>query len=120
MFEDISTGRDENGVVFSLIARRLKAMADPARIRILHSLCGGERNVSQLVSGTGFSQANVSKHLRILREEGLVEARRDRKMVFYKLTSDMSREICDRICRSLEQDQIKGNRLLDIYGRNGK
>lgn len=102
---------------YSMIARRLKAMADPSRIAIIHKLCGGERNVSELVRETGLSQANVSKHLRILREEELVDFRRVRRMVYYRLASEMPREVCDRICRSLESGMAAGKGLLEEYRR---
>ncbi len=119
MFMEIPSGQDGSDGLFSLIARRLKAMADPARVRILHSLCRGERNVTELVNQTGYGQANVSKHLRILREEGLVETRRERRMIYYRLTSSMSSDICERICRSFEQDQTRNEKLLETRGENG-
>jgi len=50
-------------------------VADPARREILDVLLGGQRAVGELVSQTGLSQPNTSRHLRILREAGLVESR---------------------------------------------
>ena len=59
------------------IADRLKAMADPMRLRILHTLQDGERCVNDILKEVGGSQANVSKHLSVLRRTGLVECRRE-------------------------------------------
>ncbi|HUV36279.1 MAG TPA: metalloregulator ArsR/SmtB family transcription factor [Patescibacteria group bacterium] len=101
----------------TMIARRLKAMADPSRLSLLHALCGGERNVTDLVTETGFSQANVSKHLRVLREEELVSTRRDRNMVYYRLTSELPREICGLIGRSLEHQARTERTVLSLYRR---
>ena len=86
---------------FSLIAKRLKALADPSRLSILHRLCDGEKNVTELVRETGLHQANVSKHLRILREEGLTMTRRNRQHIYYRLTNELSTQVCSLIRRSL-------------------
>jgi DNA-binding transcriptional ArsR family regulator len=55
-----------------LIADRFKVLGDPLRLQLLHLLKGGEMTVSALVEATGASQANVSKHLQILRRAALV------------------------------------------------
>ncbi len=86
-----------------LVARRLKAMADASRLSVLRSLCEGERSVTALVAETGLAQANVSKHLRVLRDEGLVASRRDRRNVRYRLSSALPEDICDMICATLER-----------------
>ncbi|HSZ15039.1 MAG TPA: metalloregulator ArsR/SmtB family transcription factor [Solirubrobacteraceae bacterium] len=51
------------------------AVAEPARREILEALLSGPRAVGELVTQTGLSQPNTSRHLRILREAGLVESR---------------------------------------------
>ncbi len=106
---------DEESV--DMIARRLKAMADASRLILLHTLCEGEKNVTELVTMTGFSQANVSKHLRVLREEGFVSTRRERKMVYYRLTSELPREICGLIGRSLEHKARAERNVMELYRR---
>lgn len=102
---------------FQLISQRLKAIADPSRLAILHILCEGEKNVSELVGLTGLTQANVSKHLRILREEGIVSYRRDHRRVFYDLASDLPKEICSLVCRSLEERATMNKKILKSYWR---
>jgi ArsR family transcriptional regulator len=108
-----------NGVVWNrslnLIVRRLKAMADPSRLAILHSLCEGEKNVTELVVDTGLSQANVSKHLSVLKAEGLVAARKETKNSFYRMTTDLPMEICNMICRSLESKASTEKKLMEHY-----
>jgi DNA-binding transcriptional ArsR family regulator len=94
--------KNDNGT-FDAIAGRLKAMSDPARLAIIHCLCGGERNVSSIVDETGYEQACVSRHLSILRRYELVSTRRDHRMVFYSLTSTIPEDICRMVCRSIEE-----------------
>lgn len=60
-------------------------LAEPHRRHILDLLREGERSVNELVAGVGLSQPGVSKHLRILREAGLVEVRADAQRRLYIL-----------------------------------
>lgn len=100
-----------------IIARRLKAMAEPSRLSLLHLLCESEMSVTRLVQRTGMSQASVSKHLRVLREEGLVDSRREGRTIHYSLKSSMPREICDKICRSIEEDVESEMKHVEEYWR---
>jgi DNA-binding transcriptional ArsR family regulator len=70
----------------SLQHELLHGLADPSRLRILHTLLDGERRVVDIVAQTGLSQPNVSKHLSCLRGCGLVQRRPDGREAFYRLT----------------------------------
>lgn len=84
------------------IAEVLKAMADPTRLKILHSLHHGERCVSAILEQVGGSQANVSKHLSVLKRAGLVDCRREGLNVFYRIIDEGVFTICRNVCDSLE------------------
>jgi DNA-binding transcriptional ArsR family regulator len=103
---------EAGSIQFELVARRLKALADPSRLAVLRLLCGGERCVTEIVDETGLGQANVSKHLRILLGEGFVLARRERRNVFYRLSNGVSEEICAIICRSIREQASGETRAL--------
>jgi DNA-binding transcriptional ArsR family regulator len=68
-------------------------VAEPTRRTILDLLREGERSVGQLVDHLGLSQPGVSKHLRMLREAGLVEVRRDAQRRWYGLRPEPLTEI---------------------------
>jgi DNA-binding transcriptional ArsR family regulator len=68
--------------------RVAEVIAEPHRRRILDLLLEGERAVAELVDDIGISQPGVSKHLRILREAGLVEVRADGKRRLYALNPE--------------------------------
>jgi DNA-binding transcriptional ArsR family regulator len=70
-----------------------EVLAEPHRRLILDLLRERERAVGDLVSALGISQPGVSKHLRVLREAGLVEARTDGQRRMYRLQSDPLREV---------------------------
>jgi DNA-binding transcriptional ArsR family regulator len=85
------------------IAERLKAMADPTRLRLLHELEGGEICVSDLAGQVGGSQANVSKHLAVLRKAGLVNCRRDGMNVCYSIADRSAFDVCRTVCEALAE-----------------
>lgn len=68
-------------------------LAEPARRQILDALRERERTVNELVELTGMSQPSVSKHLRVLREVGLVEVRQDAQRRWYRLRAQPLAEI---------------------------
>ena len=70
-----------------------ETLADASRRRILELLRAGERPVAVLVKELGMTQPAVSRHLRVLREAGLVEARVDAQRRIYRLRADSLREL---------------------------
>ena len=69
------------------------ALAEPSRRRILDMLRRGERCVSDLVAHLKLSQPGVSKHLRVLREAGLVDVRQEGRTRWYRLRADPLSEV---------------------------
>ncbi|QFZ22380.1 ArsR/SmtB family transcription factor [Saccharothrix syringae] len=75
------------------MASTFAVLADPQRRRILDVLRAGERPVNDLVDGLSVSQPTVSKHLKVLREAGLVEVRRDAQRRLYRLRPEPLAEV---------------------------
>jgi DNA-binding transcriptional ArsR family regulator len=71
------------------------AVAEPRRRQILDALAGGERPVNDLVALLGVAQPLVSKHLRVLREVGLVNVRDDGRQRLYRLNAGPLRPVHD-------------------------
>lgn len=71
----------------------LKAVAHPLRFRILQSLQGAELNVGEIEAAANIGQPALSQQLGVLRKAGLVETRKDAKLVYYKLASDRFTQI---------------------------
>lgn len=89
------------------IALRFKALAEPRRLQILQLLAGGERCVGDLVEQLGCTQANVSKHLAVLRSAGLVRPRRDGMNVYYAVEEPAALEVCHIMCGCLEREATR-------------
>ena len=83
------------------VSNVLKAMADPMRLRILHSIYDGELSVTAIIDAVGGSQANVSRHLAVLRRAGLVECRREGLNAFYGIADPQVFTICESVCNSI-------------------
>jgi DNA-binding transcriptional ArsR family regulator len=84
-----------------LVAARFRAMSEPMRLRILQQLEGGERSVSALAESLDATQPNVSKHLKVLQEAGLLKRRQQGNSVYYAIADPMIFELCEIICSRL-------------------
>jgi len=91
--------------LYQLHASVCKGLADPKRLLILNALRDGERSVSDICEEVGFAQANVSQHLAVLRDRGLVETRRDRQFVYYSVASPKIIEALD-LLREVMTEQM--------------
>ena len=89
------------------IAHRLKALADPTRLHILQLLGDGELCVGELAVQVGGTQANVSKHLAVLRAAGLVRPRRDGMNVYYAMEDAAALEVCRLMCGCVEREATR-------------
>jgi len=97
-----------------------KTLADAKRLMILHELRDGEASVGQLVTSLDLPQANVSQHLAILRERGIVTTRRKGTTIYYSLANPKIGEACNLV-REVLADQLSQNRTLArSLGRLGR
>ena len=98
--------------LLELVAERFKALAEPARLRILNALRNGEKTVGALMDETGFGQANVSKHLQMLHALGFVERRKEGLFVHYRLADESVFQLCDIVCGRLIAETNARDRIL--------
>lgn len=103
--------------VLDLIAERFRALAEPVRLQILMVLAKGERTVGEVVEATGCKQANVSKHLGLLLDEGLVARRKDGMNAWYRIADPSVLELCSVVCRSVEKRIDSQQRALSTFTR---
>ena len=86
-----------------LIARRFRVLGEPMRIRLLDRLRDGEGTVGELADALGASQQNVSKHLAVLAEGGIIGRRKQGNHVHYRIVDEGVFSLCEAVCGSLEQ-----------------
>ncbi len=98
--------------IFRLQAEICRTLADPIRLEILDCLKSEEYTVSDLVKATGLRQANVSQHLAVLRQNGLVLTRRKGTTIFYSLAFPAISEACNIVRQILIEQLALGRRLV--------
>ncbi len=98
--------------ILDIQARLCQAMGHRARLKIVHSLREGEKNVSELMELTGFSQGAVSRQLGVLRNAGIVLAGRRGTGMQYRIANPKIMTVCD-LMREVLTEQI--NQRLNIF-----
>jgi ArsR family transcriptional regulator len=96
------TKRNLSGAALDRVAERFKALSEPMRLRLIYALMDGEKTVSQLVRETEGLQANVSKHLAVLLDTGVLGRRKEGTSSYYRITDESVFELCDLVCGSIE------------------
>lgn len=86
------------------IAELFKAFSDATRLAILQELKAGPQNVGSLVDQLGTTQANVSKHLRLLNEARVVRREKQGTASYYSIDDDIVFPLCEMICDKLNRD----------------
>lgn len=86
----------------SVVAARFKVLSEPLRLHILQYLENGESSVTSVTKAVDSTQPNVSKHLKMLQDEGLVAKRQDGNTVYYRIADETVFELCDVVCGSLK------------------
>mgnify|MGYP003733374103 FL=1 len=89
-----------------------EGVGDPKRLRLLYLVAERPRNVSELTEMLGVSQPTVSHHLRILRDRGLVEARKEGTTVYYSLSNPRILEALDMMRAIVAQFLAEGAQVL--------
>ena len=92
--------------IYDIHADLCKAIAHRTRLMIVSLLEGGELSVGELVSRLDISVANASQHLRILRDNHIVQTRKEGQSVYYSLTDPRLPKVCSTI-RSILIDGIE-------------
>jgi ArsR family transcriptional regulator len=95
------TKRNLSEAALEKVAERFKVLSEPMRLKLLYALMDGEKSVSELVQETGGMQANVSKHLGLLLDDGVVGRRKQGTNSYYRISDESIFELCDLVCGSI-------------------
>jgi DNA-binding transcriptional ArsR family regulator len=83
------------------VASYFQALSEPTRLSLLNLLRDGERNVGELAQLTGFTPANVSRHMALLSSHGLVTRESRGTSVYYRMADPSVYQLCDLVCGNL-------------------
>jgi DNA-binding transcriptional ArsR family regulator len=109
---------DELSGLFESVAQYFGLLADPTRLRITRCICKSEKTVTQIVDEVGATQTNVSRHLALLRQAGMVTRRKDGNFVYYAIGDTALLEICRIVCLQIagriDESQATKKRLVRL------
>jgi DNA-binding transcriptional ArsR family regulator len=109
--------REDHGIPDPLldeIAARFRLLGEPLRLKLLAALSQGEQSVGALVTVTGANQSNVSKHLAVLSQGGLVSRRKAGTTIYYTLTDPSVLALCDVVCAGVQERYADRMRALGL------
>jgi ArsR family transcriptional regulator len=92
-----------NAQALEIVARRFAVLAEPMRLRLIQALFDGEKNVTGLVTATGGTQANISRHLQTLIAAHMLERRKEGLQVYYRISDPNIPKLCQLVCGGLEK-----------------
>jgi DNA-binding transcriptional ArsR family regulator len=95
-----------------LVAERFRALSEPTRIKLVDRLREGEASVLELSDLIGTSPQNVSKHLGVLQQAGIVARRKQRNFAYYRIVDEGVLGLCAAVCGSIQQQVDSLRRLV--------
>jgi ArsR family transcriptional regulator len=98
---------DDRETMFATAAELFGLLATPIRLKIISSLCHGEKNVSQLLADIDTTQPNMSQHLSTLYRAGVLGKRRDATQIYYRIESERAAMLCRAVCTQIAAE-MKG------------
>ncbi|MBO9531784.1 MAG: winged helix-turn-helix transcriptional regulator [Solirubrobacteraceae bacterium] len=99
-----------------LIAQRFRVIGDPMRIRLLDTLRNHPATVGELVDAVGGSQQNVSKHLGVLHQAGIVSRTKEGTAVRYAIADASVFALCELVCGGIRQQAKDLDAILQATG----
>lgn len=99
-----------------LIARRFRVLAEPMRIKLLDRLREGPATVGELQTALGATQQNVSKHLGVLLEAGMVSRSKQGNHALYEIADESVFALCEQVCGSVRRQLAELDALLGQLG----
>ena len=106
--------------VVQQVAEYFSVLSEPMRLRILNLLRDGEKCVQELVDDTQTSQANVSKHLKVMLQAGILRRRTEGTSAYYSVSDDLIFDLCGMVCDRIAsriEEQAQHFRNFSLAGR---
>ena len=100
---DTATDDDDESAerVFVSAAELFGVLATPLRLRILNAICNQEKSVGDIMEAVDSTQPNVSQHLKVLYQAGIVAKRRVGNQVYYRVQSEKAVQLCRTVCTQI-------------------
>jgi DNA-binding transcriptional ArsR family regulator len=109
-------GSNLSPAAFEVIARRFRILSEALRLRLIDLLRDGEMSVTELTAALPTSQPNVSKHLKILTDSGILRRDQRGNTVYYSIADRTIFQLCEVVCDSLGERYKKQASLFAKVG----
>jgi ArsR family transcriptional regulator len=106
--------------IFELHAEVCKTLSNPLRLQIINELQDGEKTVSSLTKALGIRQANLSQHLAVLRQRGVLATRREGPNVYYRIANPKIIKACNLIREVLLEQLLSNQSIIADVKRSRK
>ncbi len=99
------------------IADYFRVLSEPSRLQVVCALKPGAKKVSEIIDETGLGQANVSKHLKILAQAGIVQRQPQGVSVYYEISDPIIFQLCELVCQRLKIQLQEQMEILEGLGQ---
>ena|SRR5579863_5265893 len=79
------------------VAQQFRVLGEPMRLKILQLICSKPLTVGEIVTATGATQSNISKHLSLLASSGIITRQKDAQFVYYRLSDPLTMKLCELV-----------------------
>ncbi|MHB8084893.1 MAG: ArsR/SmtB family transcription factor [Dehalococcoidia bacterium] len=104
---------ESDRLILELQAEMMGVLSNPKRLAILKVLGKKEKTVGEIASGVGIELQNASQHLRIMKSNGILLARRDGQAVYYRLATPVVAECCEMVRQAIMENLENSKNLLE-------
>lgn len=98
--------------VFERAAQVFRLMSTPIRIKIISALCHGEKNVTEILSEIATTQPNLSQHLNVLYQAGVLDKERRGNQIYYRINNHDVVALCRSVCGRIIEEQADATPLF--------
>jgi len=96
--------------VFQRAAEIFRLMSTPIRVKIISTLCHGEKNVTEILSEIDTTQPNLSQHLNMLYQAQVLDKERRGNQIFYRINNYDVVALCRTLCAQIASESVSGQR----------
>jgi ArsR family transcriptional regulator, arsenate/arsenite/antimonite-responsive transcriptional repressor len=89
--------RELTEVELDRVAQQFRVLGEPMRLKILQLICVNPLTVGEIVTATGATQSNISKHLSLLASAGIIARQKDAQFVYYRLSDPLTMKLCELV-----------------------
>ena len=102
------------------VAAYFQALSEPTRLQILNLLRSGERKVGELAQLCGYTSANISRHLAVLTQQGLVKRESRGTSGYYRIADESVYALCDLVCGSIARQLERAASGRQSFARSAR